>query len=253
MPKKVVLVGLLLWAGCPNNTPAGSALVSEVRRALAEREKRLSSYHLVAASKEGEAIATHAFFFRSPNKMRGVVLQPANLEWSYDGQHLYKLEPTEKKFSSFEMKLPAEKAAMFLTTTFAPFVTEGFRTPLMPSKGVTATRVPHPKGPEAVELKVEAGAGVTVTYTLRWPTADFLHRRTEAGGQLSELKVDEELCDEKLRLCVPKVSSEYLDGKLQLTTRLTTIELNAEVPADDFAPAAPEGWARESHQVVESD
>ena len=70
---------------------------------------------------------------------------------------------------------------------------------------------------------------------------------------MSELTVEEELCDEKLKLCVPKVTSEALDGKLQLRTRLTTIELNAGVPADDFNPRAPDGWTTETHEVVESE
>ena len=253
MSRLALPLAVLLLAGCPREAPEGRALISEVRRTLTERERRLNSYHLAGESKEGDAVATHAFFFRSPNKMRGVVMHPAHLEWSFDGTQLVKLESSQKRFSTFELKLPAEKAAMFLTTTFAPFVTDGFRTPLMPSKGVKATNVKHVQGPDAVELKVELAPQMTVTYVLRWPTADFLGRRTEANGQVSELKMEEELCDKKLKLCVPKVTSEFLDGKLLLTTRLTTIELNVEVPADDFSPRPPEGWAAETHQVVESE
>ncbi len=245
---------LLLALGCPaKDDPTGAALLSQVRQTLAERQRRLSSYHLAGESKEADAVASHAFFFRAPNKMRGLVLHPAQLEWVWDGAQLARLEPMQKRFSTFPMKLPADKAAMFLTTTFAPFVNEGFRTPLMPGKGVKAVRVKHPHGPEAVELTVELGPQLTLTYLLRWPTGDFLGRRTQNSAQRSELTVEEELCDAALKLCVPRVTSQTLDGKLQLTTRLSTIELNAGVPADDFSPKPPEGWTTEVHEVVETD
>ena len=253
MPRRALLLCCGFLFGCPKDVPPGAPLLSEVRQVLAERQRRLSSYHLAGESTEGDAVATHAFFFRAPNKMRGIVIHPAHLEWSWDGEHLSHLEFGAKKFSSFAMKLPADKAAMFLTTTFAPFVNEGFRTPLMPSKGVKATKLKHPKGPDALALEVELGPKLTTTYFLRWPTGDFLGRRTSNDGQLSELTVEEELCDEKLKLCVPKVTSETLDGKVQLRTRLTTIELNVDVPAADFNPRAPDGWSTETHEVVETE
>ena len=246
MLRRVWLLPLVFLLACPKDTPEGT-LLSEVRRTLADRERRLNTYHLAGESKEGDAVATHAFFFRAPNKMRGVVMHPAHLEWTWDGAHLAKLEFGSKTFSNFPITLPPEKAAMFLTTTFAPFVSEGFRTPLMPSKGVTATMLK-----DEVELKV-VNPQLRLTYRLRWPTGDFLGKRTESDGQVSELTVDEEQCDEKLKLCVPKVTSQRLDGKLQLSTRLTRIELNVDVPADDFTPRPPQGWTEETHPVVESD
>ena len=104
-----------------------------------------------------------------------------------------------------------------------------------------------------MELRVEAAPGMTVTYVLRWPTGDFLARRAEANGSMNELEVVEELCDERLRLCVPKASRESLDGKAQVSIRLTTVELDVDVPADDFSPRPPEGWATQTRQVVESE
>jgi hypothetical protein len=251
--RKTLVALLLLLTGCPKDAPEGNALLSEVRRGLTEREQRLTSYHLAGESREGEHVATHAFFFRAPNKMHGVVMHPAHLEWSWDGAHLVKLEFGQKRLSRFELKLPAEKSAMFLTSTFAPFVNEGFRTPLMPSRGVRATKVSHPKGPDAVKLEVEISPQLKLTYVLRWPTGDFLSRRSEGEGHVSELTVEEEACDEKLKLCVPRVTVQTIDGHQELRTRLTTIELNADVPADDFAPPKlPEGWTEETHDVVES-
>jgi outer membrane lipoprotein-sorting protein len=252
--RRLVLLSLLVLTGCPKElAPEGGLLLSEVRRTLTERERRLTSYHFAAESKAGDAVATHAFFFRSPNKMRGAVLHPAHFEWTFDGTRLFKLEPAEKKFHVYELKLPQDKASFFLASTFSPFVTEGFRTPLLPAKGVKATKVQHPKGPEAVELRVEAAPGVVFTYVLRWPTGDFLAKRSESGAEVSELKVDEEHCDAALKLCVPKVVTQLSGGKVELVTKLTQVELNVEVPGDDFSPRAPEGWTTETHQVVETE
>lgn len=225
--------------------------MSQVKQALADRDARLSSYHVVGETMDGAEQVKHAFFFRSPNKMRAVLSRPPAFEWSFDGTRLYRLQSAERMFSTYELKLPQDKAAIFLHSTFSPFVLEGFRTPLMPMKGVTATKVAHPRGPEAVELTLEPGEGVKVTYVLRWPGADFLERRSEADAGTSELKVDEDQCDEKLKLCVPKRAGEYFNGKRLLDIRLTTVELNVDLPVEMFAPAVPEGWATETRQVVE--
>ena len=248
--RRALLLGLLL-SGCRKEATPAELLLSQVKQALADRDARLRSYHLVAVTKEGEAQATHAFFFRSPNQLRAVVAAPTPLEWSFDGTRLYQLQSEAKTFSTFELKLPPAKASIFLHSTFSPFVPEGFRAPLMPAKGVSATRVTHPMGPEAVELKLSPGEGVTVTWVLRWPTADFLERRTQAGAGTGELKVEAEHCDAALKLCVPRRAAQFVDGQRQVTTELTTLELNLELPAEAFTPAVPAGWTRETRQVVE--
>jgi outer membrane lipoprotein-sorting protein len=246
-----VLFAAVCLAGCKPQAPQGSMLLSQVKQALADRDARLGSYHLVAETTEGEEHVTHGFFFRSPNKMRAVVSSAPQFEWSFDGKRLYRLHPGTKSFETFELKLPQEKAAMYLHHLFSAFVLEGFRTPLMPMKGVTATLVSHPKGPQAVELKLEPGEGVSVTYVLRWPSADFLERRGQSDAGTSALKIEDEHCDDTLKLCVPKRAEEYVDGKRVLTIQLTAVELNVEVPADDFAPQVPPGWTAQTRQVVD--
>jgi len=240
---------------CSTPAPSGPQLANEMKRALADRERRLTSYHVVVTSKEGDAEAAHQFFYRAPNKVRGVLEKPQALTLAFDGTTLFKLLPEQKTLYSYAMKLPRDKAAFMLASQFSPFVPEGYRTPLLPSTGVTAQKVKHPKGPEAVELTVSTGLGpdaVRVTYVLRWPSADFLGKRTTLGGQTSELTVDEEVCDQALKLCVPKVVTEREGGAVVATTTITTVELNPELPAEGFTLTAPPGFATETHELVEA-
>ncbi len=235
---------MLLLAGCTNDA-TGSALLAQVRQTLAERDAKLSSYHLVVESKDGADVAKHAFFFRSPNKMRALLLEPTPLEFSFDGKRIYRLVPASRELTTIELapKEPA-RATMALHAMFAPFVIEGFRSPLMPLKGVSASR--HG---ETVELKVEPGEGVTVTYVLRWPSADFLERRSQTPTGSSVLEVEEEHCDAALKLCVPKRAVERADGAQRLEVTLTTLELNPDIPLEDFTPHAPAGWTQKLQRL----
>jgi outer membrane lipoprotein-sorting protein len=247
---------VLSLAGCRREPPPlsqGIALLSEVKQALARRDAKLTSYHFVTLTAEGDKRSAHAFSFRSPNKMRAVTQSPVPFEWTFDGKQLYTLLPATKTFTTHTLNLPADQASIFLHTTFAPFVREGFRTPLMPMKGVTATRVAHPNGPEAVELKLEPGEGVTVTYVLRWPGADFLERRTVGPEGTSVLKVEAEHCEAKLALCVPRSMAELFNGQPRWTKELSEIALNVELPTDDFVPQVPAGWTAQTEQVLPED
>jgi len=251
------LLTVVLATACPKegaSTPEN--LASDARRSLAERDKRLARYLVEGTSKQGDATATYAFAYRSPGRVKGTMLTPTPLTLAFDGARFFKLDPTAKKLEVFEMKLPAEKSALFLTTQFSPFVPEGYRTPLLPSKGVAAKKVSHPRGPEAYELTHstpdESGKPVTVTYLLRFPTGDFLAKKTEAGGVVSELTVEAEQCDSLLALCVPKVVAQR-EGTVEIgRTTFTRVELSAEIPNDAFTLTAPEGFATEKHELVES-
>lgn len=252
----LLTIGSLSLVGCKEQPTPEVQLLAEVRKALSERDQRLSSYHLAATSKEGDAVATHELFYRAPNRSRGVVTAPEAMTVSFDGTRLFKLLPAAKKLEVYELKLPVDKASYFLATTFTPFVPEGFRTPLLPMKGLAAKRVTHPKGPEAVALTVstkdEQGGAVEVTYVLRYPTGDFLSKRTSAGGHLAEAVVMEEHCSKAPALCVPKVVQSFEDGKAVHTLTLTTIELNVPLPNDGFSLTAPEGYVTEPHELVEA-
>lgn len=251
------LVALAFAAGCtkPADAPSPS-LVGEVKQALAEREKRLASYHLVVDSTQGDQKAHHEFFYRAPNLSRGVASGgDVSVAVAFDGKTLYRVNDEEKKLEVVELKLPPMKSALLLATLFRPFAPDGFRTPLLPMKGVTAKQVSHPQGPQAVEVTVlaqdEDGGPLEVTYVLRWPSADFLAKRTRTGAHLGEVKVDTERCDEKLKLCVPTKLTETRDGEVLGTTTITTAELNPELAADSFRLTPPEGYETQTRAMKE--
>ena len=242
----MTVLGLGL-AACPSSsTPSSAALVSEVKRALQERDKKLTSYHVVVESRQGEAKAKHEFFYRAPNHSRGTILEPEPMTLAFDGLRLFKETPKEQKLEAFDIKLSPENAAYFLASTFTPFVPEGFRTPLLPSKGVTAKKTTHPWASEAVEVTV-AVEEATVVWVLRWPSGDVLSKRVGA----TELRVDAELCDEALQLCVPKLVTQRTGEAVEATTSLTRIELNTPIPNDFFTLKATEGFHVVKQELVE--
>jgi len=240
----VIAAVSLVMLGCPS---APSVSVSEVKRALQERDRKLTAYHLRVDSQQGALKARHEFFFRSPNRSRGIILEPEPMTLAFDGTLFFKLTPAEKKFETYEIKLSPENAAYFLASTFTPFVPEGYRTPMLPSRGVTVRKLTHPQAADAVEVTVSV-EGATVVWVLRWPTADVLSK--QVGGTV--LSVDEEHCDEKLGLCVPKLVTQRLNGVVEATTALTSISLNPQIPNDFFTLTAPEGFHAEKHELVET-
>ncbi len=244
------LSALLLIAACRNEEPA-SAVLATARRALVERERRVSSFHLVVHSTEAGATATHEVFFRAPNHLRGELLTPQRLTTAFDGHRLFQLDHDAKTYQAFDLQLPAAKAAYFLATTFQPFVPEGVRSPLLPGTGVTATAVVHPKAPQAVELRVDAGEGVVVTWVLRLPAGDLLEKRTSRGGAREVLRVDTETCDAALRLCVPKTLTQLEGETVVGTTTITELELNPPLALDSFTLTAPAGFSSATHTLAE--
>lgn len=237
--KKLVL-GMLLWCGClkPAEAPPPS-LVGEAKRALAERERRLTSFKLVVDSTEGDDRARHEVAFRSPNKSRGHMTAPHDFELAFDGTQLVRLVAAQKKYEVISLDMPAADRAFFLASQFRPFVPEGYRSPLLPQTGVEAKQVP-----EGVELTVRPGEGVTVKYVLRLPAGDFLEKRTLADGPERVLRMEREQCDEALKLCVPTRLVERMGQTVLGTTEVSGLELNPALPQDVFSPKVPEGWSK---------
>jgi outer membrane lipoprotein-sorting protein len=225
-------------------------LSSQLKTALAERDRKLTSYSFSAESQQDGEVARHTFQFRSPNKMRGALTEPSQLEWAYDGTTLTQTRPREHKLLVYQLKLPPQKASIYLHDTFAPFVFEGFRVPLLPPTGATAKL--HDDKLEVFATLSDEGGPVEVRYLFRWPSADFLAKSSVVKGARSELRVDEEYCDTTLKLCVPKKVTQYTEGTLVGSTTLSNIVLGAELPNDSFTLKAGEGWATETHEVVES-
>ncbi len=231
---------LVLSAGCTKaptaSPPPPPSLVGEAKRALAEREKRLTSYKLVVDTTEGERRAHHEFAYRSPNKSRGHVTLPQEVEIAFDGTQLVRVLYPDKKVEVVPLDLPPADRAYFLASTFMPFAPEGYRAPLLPQTGVEATRVSRPNATDAVELTVKPGPGVTVVYVLRLPAGDFLEKRTRAEGQERVVRVVAEQCDEVLKLCVPTKLVETLGNETLGTTEVISVELNPALPQDSFSP-----------------
>ena len=240
--KKLVLAALVL-CGCPKSSEVSPppSLVGEAKRALAEREKRLTSFKLIVDSTMGEERAHHEVAFRSPNKSRGHMTTPVDVELSFDGTTLVKMLHAEKKFEVVSLDMPAGDRAYFLASQFMPFVPEGYRSPLLPLVGVKAKKVSR-ENTEAVELTVEPGEGVVVTWVLRLPSGDFLEKRTVAEGHERVLRMEREQCDAVLALCVPTKLVERTRQTQLGSTEVTSVELNAVLPQDYFAPRAPAGW-----------
>jgi outer membrane lipoprotein-sorting protein len=231
--------------------PKGS-LLSQVEAGLSARDAKLTSYHLVGSTREGAQEQAFEFFYRAPNRMRGVLLGAR--AFSYDGKSLFELVPGEKKLVVYENKLPPQKSAQYLTAVFTPFAPEGFRAPLLATKGMSAERLPDARGPEAVRMRQESGSGedhLASALTLRWPALDFLSR-TLTMSKAVEIRMDQERCEEALKLCVPTQVTSLTDGQPTAVTTLSKVELNVPLPADDFTLAPPEGYAVEHHELVES-
>jgi outer membrane lipoprotein-sorting protein len=248
---------LLVLAGCSRPAEDSTALLSEVKKRLSERESRLTGYRLEGRTTEGSAPPVDfTFAYRSPQRMRATLGPPISRTFSWDGEKLFELSETDKRFTTFQTELPPERHAGFLTETFAPFTPEGFRAPLLP-KGSSARRAQNPRAPEAVELtaKLEAPAaqGLEVAYTLRWPSLDFLGKRSRAAdGTVIEVRVEEEHCDEALKLCVPRRLSRWVKDEKVGETTLSRVELNALLPNDAFTLTAPEGYDVQTKTLVDA-
>ncbi len=250
----VCLLGVALTA-CPKGRDENT-LVASTKQLLAEREKRLTSYRIEVESRSQQIEAQHTFFFRSPNLMAGELRSPQRLSLAFNGSHLFKQLDGEKKRVDYTLALPQAEAALLLAQTFNPFAPEGFRTPLLPMRGIRARQATHPLEPKAIELSVEQvddGVAVSLTYVLRADTGDFLAKRMARGTTVIETTVIEERCEEALHLCVPRKLVERNNGVEVASTELKKIELNLPLPNDGFTPSAPADYQLESKKIERLD
>jgi hypothetical protein len=90
-----------------------------------------------------------------------------------------------------------------------------------------------------------------VTYTLRWPSMDFLGKQTRlADGTTTELRVEQEHCEKAIELCVPQKLTQWVKGEKVGETTLSTVELNPALPNDTFTLAAPEGYTVQTQTLM---
>lgn len=230
--KKFVVV--LALAGCTRE-PAPSPELSSARAALAAREQKLTSFRIDATSTEKNERARYTFSFAAPNLGRGRIEGPRDVEVAFDGKQLISIDHSAKTWT-------VEPPPPLLHAVFAPFAPEGFRPPLLPSRGVTAKKVRHARAQDAMELSVSPGDGITVTWTLRMPNGDFLEKQTVNGVHTDVLMVITETCNDQL--CVPTRLVESFDGATIGETKVTLVELNPKLALDTFTPAPPEGFQR---------
>jgi hypothetical protein len=219
-----------------------------------ERESKLNRYRFAVRTDEPDAAVTSFdFAYHAPNHMRGRLYRPRQETLSFDGETFYQVLPDQKRFRRLRLPaMPAERA-LRLSERFAPFVPEGFRTPLLPWRSVHAAAVAHPRAPEAVALTAQvtddAGKPLKVTYTVRWPSGDFLVKRVEGSDGVAELRTDDEQCEARLGVCVPLRLSRWKNGAKVGTTELLELELFESPPNEEFTLRPPEGYAQETAEL----
>ncbi len=260
--RALLLVPLVCVLACRSSSSGGAddaELMAQVRERLAARDAKLQTYQLEGTQAEGDAVsAGFTFAYRAPQKMRGTVSAPQARQVWWDGKHLYEQVEATRQFTTFTPQVSAQKLSAFLTEIFTPFVPEGFRAPLL-LRSAKAKRVTGlPQAREAVELSMalegEAAGGLEVTYVLRWPSLDFLAKRTRApDGTLGEVRMEEEHCDAALGLCVPKRLTRWLGDAKQGETALSKVDLKTSLPNDAFTPAAPDGYSVQTRTLVDSE
>jgi hypothetical protein len=258
MRPRLLLLTLAVLAGCSKQRDDNAHMLREVKQRLSERDTQLTSYRLEGITRdEGAEPLGFGFSYRAPQKMLGVLRAPVSRAFSWDGEHLFEQNDKDQRFTIFKNELSTERRSGFLTETFAPFSPEGFRAPLLPSE-LEAKRASHPRAPEAVEVTGKVapspGESLQVTYILRWPTMDFLGRRfLLPDSTVSEVRVEEEHCDEALKLCVPQKLTRWVKGQKVGETTLSKVELNPALPNDTFTLVAPEGYEVQTKTLVNSE
>lgn len=246
----------LLLAACARRPDEPPATLSQVKAALAQREARISSYRLAGTVTEAGQTVEFEAAYRAPDRVLGTLGKPAQLTLAFDGRQFFELVPAQHMLTAYAIELPPAKAALFLAEKLLPFTPEGYRAPLLPASGVEVRRATHPRAPQAIELRAQAQSeegAATVSYVLRWPSLDFLAKRSEPqGGPASEVRVEEEHCDAKLALCFPRRLSHWHGGQAGAVVALSAVEIGAPVPADAFTLRALPGYTFAERRLTEA-
>lgn len=213
---------LLLVAACPGEKKVG---LPEVRAALADRLSRLTAWRFDAVA----GAESYEVLFRAPDRTRVVM---AGRSASFDGEKFYGRDEDSKRFVVEPRPLTPQKLSLLWHQSFGEYVPEGFRAPMLPPRGVEVVV----KG-ATVELTFHSKDGekeVEVTSVLRWPSCDFLERRTGYGGTRGLVKMEEEQCDAVLKLCVPKKLSRWQGEQQVAVVTLSNVRLGDTPPQDAF-------------------
>jgi outer membrane lipoprotein-sorting protein len=254
MPRRVLIFVLVAASvGCTRSGGQDAELLSEAMAALTQRDRRLFAYRLEGTQQVGDQQARFTFSYRAPNRMRGEITEPLAKELAFDGQTLYELIPDQRALVTHDLRLSLEQAPLLLNQLFAAFIPDGYRAPLVVRQDLTARREPHPRAPEAVTLETVAkdasGKSYRFRYAFRWPAMDFLEKRFEVeGGQSASTAVEEEHCEPRLKLCVPKRLVLRPGEGPALIIQLDQVVLNEAEPVEAFTLALPPGYERRAAQ-----
>jgi outer membrane lipoprotein-sorting protein len=236
----LLLVALLLWAGCPKDEGNASGLLSRVRAGLAEREKKVASYRFDGVIAQAEERICFSVAFRAP-RMTRVEMKESGIVYAFDGQRFSQWDPRQKTLTLIDLaKEPRLDGALFLHEVFSPFSPEGWRSPLLAGNLVAAADA---AGTVAVEARANDGADeIEVRYLFALPAMDFVGKSVRGG---SEVRIKDRHCEKELGLCFPTVIEERPPGQPALVTTLQSFAINVPIPAALFEPQAPEGWSIE--------
>jgi outer membrane lipoprotein-sorting protein len=117
----LLLASIAFASACScKRTDSQVSLLSQVKVALTERDAKVQAYRLTGTTRQQGQEAAFKFEYRAPNRMKGELTSPVSRTFSYDGAKMFEVVPDEKKFVAYDIQLPPEKSALFLTQTFAP-------------------------------------------------------------------------------------------------------------------------------------
>ena len=233
-------------------------MVSQIRTALAERERKLGTYRLQGTTIDAASgqQARFRFMFRAPNQMRGELLAPTHRIFAFDGHNLSELAVDTGVLTHWDLAgLDRAHADSMLHQVFAPFAPEGFRAPLMPTgPEVRATSIDR-AGATMVRLSadlVEGGEEYFFAYELRPPAMDLLREETRSPAGEHVVEVLKERCDPGWGFCLPEAWVEKAGTQETAHTVLDAIDLNPPLSPADIALAVPDGGREETQHLAMS-
>ncbi|MFN0062878.1 MAG: hypothetical protein ACKVPX_10220 [Myxococcaceae bacterium] len=244
MRGRAVMFGLLAcFVGCRFGDSSAEPLsLEKLRVTLAQREAKLGGFEAAFASTPVDPLEQQRAWrvaFRQPAALRVDAFSPDKAVHVYDGES-YWVSRGEEPLRVNTVPDDAAERAGFLAETFRPFLPEGFRTPLFPTRGTRAKRIAHPKGPVAVaittEIAQDSAAPLRVTTLLRWPSGDFLETRWEGSDGRVEVTMLQEHCSTQA-ICLPTLLAHSRDGTRTSETKAEQLQMGRP-PESVFDSAA---------------